>query len=63
MAYAKQRGRGKNGDIQQGDIVRLPSGIVGEVFSFGGGSHQYVTVKTESGYTYTEDTRDTKKLK
>jgi hypothetical protein len=57
MAYCKQQGDGKRGKLTQGDVVRLGNGVVGEVTNFGGGSHQWVTVKS-GGYTYTGKTHE-----
>jgi hypothetical protein len=61
MARCPQQGNGKNGKLTQGDRVRLGNGVVGEVTSFGGGSHQYVTVES-GGYHYTGDTHETEKV-
>jgi hypothetical protein len=61
MAYCKQRGNGKSGKLTQGDVVRLGNGVVGEVTSFGGGSHQWVTVES-GGYHYTGETHEAEKV-
>lgn len=58
----RQRGNGKNGKIEQGDRVRLGDGVTGTVESFTGGTHQNVTVRSESGYTYTGPTHEAEKL-
>jgi len=61
MAYAKQRGNGRNGELTGGDSVVAPDGLRGEVAYFSGGSHGWVTIRSESGYSYTYNTHEVRK--
>lgn len=56
MAYAKQQGQAHDRVVTQGEYVETSDGHRGEVESFGGGSHQWVTIRDRAGYVHTTQT-------
>lgn len=56
MNYAKQQGQAHNRIVTQGEHVETADGHRGVVDSFGGGSHQWVTIRDSAGYSHTTQT-------
>lgn len=62
MNRAKQAGQAPDRIVEQGDHVETTDGYSGEVESFGGGSHSFVTIRDSAGYVHTTDTAKIKPL-
>lgn len=56
MANVKQRGHAPDRIVEQGEYVETTDGYRGEIESFGGGSHSFVTIRDRAGYVHTTDT-------
>ena len=56
MSYAKQQGQVHDRVVTQGEYVETNDGHSGVVEGFGGGSHQWVTIRDRAGYRHTTET-------
>ena len=60
MNRAKQAGQAPDRIVEQGEHVETTDGYNGEIESFGGGSHTFVTIRDKAGYVHTTDTNKIK---
>lgn len=56
MNRAKQAGQALDRIVEQGEYVETTDGHSGEIESFGGGSHTFVTIRDRAGYVHTTET-------
>lgn len=56
MKRIKQAGQAPDRVVEQGEYVETTDGHSGEIESFGGGSHSFVSIRDKAGYVHTTDT-------